>query len=1184
MSTSLSIVAPVANAAASVPYTWKNVVTGAGGGFVPGIIFNQTEKDLIYARTDIGGLYRWNASDSSWTPLLDNVGWTDWGKLGVDALATDAVDPNRVYIATGMYTNGWDPNHGYIMRSTDKGNTWQSTQLPFYVGGNMPGRSMGERLAIDPNKNSILYFGARSGNGLWKSTDYGVTWNQVTSFTNVGTYVQDPTYAYTADIQGLAWITFDKSTGTSGNATQTIYVGVADKGNSIYRSTDGGATWSAVPGQPTGFVPHHGEISNGNLYVTYNNSSGPYDGVSGDVYRYNIATGVWTNISPIPSTSTDLYFGYGGLAVDRNNPDTIMVTTLNSWWPDANIYRSTDAGATWTSIWSWNGYPNRNLLYTQDITAAPWLDFGSNPSPPEPALKLGWMIGDIEIDPFNSNRMMYGTGATIYGTNNLLSWGTSTKVNISVMAKGIEEEAVNDLISPPSGANLLSAMPDVSGFRHDDLTVSPTKMFVGPNKTNSIDFAELNPTFMARVGAVDDASTASIAFSYDGGSNWYNPNRPSGTKGGGDIAVSADGSTLVWSTSDQGVYYSVGGNSWTAISNLPQGAKVTSDRANKNKFYAFGNGTVYVSTNGGASFTASAATGLPTTGDLKTVFGKEGEVWIAGGSDTTVYGLWHSSDSGATFTKLSNVQEADVVGFGKAATGQTYPAIYTSAKIDGVRGFFRSDDAGASWVRINDDAHQYGVTNSVITGDPRIYGRVYIGTNGRGVIYGDPNGSSTVNNSSITPTSATFDKNTANQANIAVSMTLNGNTLSNIKNGSATLVSGTDYTVSGSSVTINKSYLAAQAVGTTNLTFNFSAGSAVTLAVTVVDTTSTVTNSTITPTTASFDKNTANQANIAVTMTLNGNTLSSIKNGSTTLVSGTDYTVSGSSVTINKSYLAAQAVGTTTLTFNFSAGSAATLAVTVVDTTSTVSNSTITPTTASFDKNTANQANIAVTMTLNGNTLSSIKNGSTTLVSGTDYTMSGSSVTINKSYLAAQAVGTTTLTFNFSAGSAASLTVTVVDTTSTTTTGALKVQMYNGTTSASSNTISPRIKLVNTGTTAINLANVKLRYYYTADATTSQAFWCDWATIGSSNVTGSFVTMSSPKTGADTYFEIGFSSSAGTLAAGASTEIQIRISRTDWSNYTQTGDYSFNTSSTSYVDWNKVTGYLSGTLQWGIEP
>ncbi len=36
--------------------------------------------------------------------------------------------------------------------------------------------------------------------------------------------------------------------------------------------------------------------------------------------------------------------------------------------------------------------------------------------------KLGWMVGDIEIDPFNSDRMMYGTGATIYGTDNLTAW------------------------------------------------------------------------------------------------------------------------------------------------------------------------------------------------------------------------------------------------------------------------------------------------------------------------------------------------------------------------------------------------------------------------------------------------------------------------------------------------------------------------------------------------------------------------------------------------------------------------------------------------------------------------------------------------------------------------------------------------------------------------------------------
>jgi len=84
------------------------------------------------------------------------------------------------------------------------------------------------------------------------------------------------------------------------------------------------------------------------------------------------------------------------------------------------------------------------------------------------------------------------------------------------------------------------------------------------------------------------------------------------------------------------------------------------------------------------------------------------------------------------------VDEADTIGFGKPDRGHSYPTLFASAKIRGVRGIFRSDDAGRRWTRINDDRHQYAWTGAAITGDPRVHGRVYIATNGRGIIIGDP--------------------------------------------------------------------------------------------------------------------------------------------------------------------------------------------------------------------------------------------------------------------------------------------------------------------------------------------------------------------------------------------------------------------------------------------------------------
>ncbi|WP_329623296.1 cellulose binding domain-containing protein [Streptomyces sp. NBC_01255] len=729
---------PVPTAAAAPSYSWKNARID-GGGFVPGIVFNRTEKDLVYARTDIGGVYRWNQAASSWTPLLDSVDWDHWGHTGVVGLASDTVDPDRLYAAVGTYTNDWDPGNGAVLRSADRGATWQRTDLPFKLGGNMPGRGMGERLAVDPHKNSVLYLGAPSGNGLWRSTDSGVTWSKVTSFTNPGNYRQDPTdtSGYNSDEQGIVWVTFDESTGTPGSATGTIYVGVGDKENAVYRSTDAGATWTRLPGQPTGHLAHKGvlDAENGFLYLAYSDTAGPYDGGKGQVWRYATATGAWTDISPV--AEADTFHGFSGLTVDRQRPGTVMVSAYSAWWPDTQIFRTTDSGSTWTKAWDYTSYPTRANRYTMDVSSVPWLTWGATPAPPEQTPKLGWMTEALEIDPFDSNRMMYGTGATIYGTQELTRWDTGTNFTIRPMVKGLEETAVLDLASPPSGAPLISALGDIGGFRHTDLTTVPSMMFTSPNftSTTSLDYAETNPNTVVRSGHVDGAPH--VAFSSDNGANWSAGQEPSGVTGGGTVAASADGSRYVWSPDGTGVHTGTGG-AWTASTGIPAGATVESDRVDPKTFYGFKDGTFYASTDGGATFTARA-TGLPAKGNarFKAVPGRKGDLWFAGGAPDSTYGLWHSTDGGATFARVSGVEQADTIGFGKAAPGATYPALYTSAKIGGVRGIFRSTDAGASWVRINDDAHQWGWTGGAITGDPRVYGRVYVSTNGRGIIYGD---------------------------------------------------------------------------------------------------------------------------------------------------------------------------------------------------------------------------------------------------------------------------------------------------------------------------------------------------------------------------------------------------------------------------------------------------------------
>jgi hypothetical protein len=138
------------------------------------------------------------------------------------------------------------------------------------------------------------------------------------------------------------------------------------------------------------------------------------------------------------------------------------------------------------------------------------------------------------------------------------------------------------------------------------------------------------------------------------------------------------------------------------------------------------------------------------------------------------------------------------------------------------------------------------------------------------------------------------------------------------------------------------------------------------------------------------------------------------------------------------------------------------------------------------------------------------------------------------------------------------------------------------------NHIKPHFNLKNIGNTAIPLHELSLRYWYSPDGNTPEQFHCDWATLGCSNITSKFsntVTGSVYEASQGTYIEIGFTSSAGILARGGQTgEIQARINKSDWSNYNELDDHSFDPSKTTYQMWDKVTVHRNGHLISGSMP
>jgi hypothetical protein len=687
-------------------YNWKNVVI-KGGGFVSGLITHPNAPGVVYARTDIGGAYRWNAAGNSWIPLFDFG--ADANIYGIESFAIDPSDSNRLYIAASRGSSTLK----YILVSTNQGATFTSFIPPFSLDGNARGRGGGERMAVDPNLNSILFYGTKS-QGLYKSVNSGATWSLVSSFP----------VSTTANGVGIVFVQFVKSSGSPGSATPVIFAGLSQTNNSLYRSPDGGATWSLVANAgPATLMPHHAAQDGlGNLYITFNDTCGPNDNVTtGAVYKVNLSTLSSADVSPIKLSGEQ--GGWGSVSVDPQHPTTLVVSTVDRWWPPPydQIYRSTNGGSTWKTTAS--GLPGNS--------SAPWA-----------VARTPHWCENVQIDPFNSDRAWYVTGYGVFSCANLTASDSGGTVNWNFTSDGLEETVPLGLASPPTGPYLLSQVGDQGGFRHFNVDVTPplADYFSTHRGTSSgINFADNNPNIIVRL--FSDVNWGSC--SLDGGTTWQDfvTNTLPALNGSGNVAISADGTRLVWipstvTSSSRIAYYSTDhGATWMASTGGPTGNRVpVADRVNASKFYIYSSTRMYISTNGGATFSASGT--LASGGGVPcAVFGHEGDLWVPlSGS-----GLAHSTDSGATFAVNSGVQ-ATFISVGRAAPGQSYPAIFVSATIGGVFGLYRSDNGGASWTRINDNQHQFGIGNGwlhCLCADRRIYGRVYFGTEGRGAIYGD---------------------------------------------------------------------------------------------------------------------------------------------------------------------------------------------------------------------------------------------------------------------------------------------------------------------------------------------------------------------------------------------------------------------------------------------------------------
>ena len=693
----------VADTAADTGWKFSQVAMG-GGGFVSGV-FATKENGLYYARTDVGGAYRYNSETAKWESMSYDISEEDRGLLGISALAFAENEPNKVYLLAGTsyFSNGMT----CLLISNDYGNSFERVDLTemIKVDGNGMGRGNGERLAVDPKNSDIIYAGGSSG-GMIKSTDGGRTFTAL----DMGTKTE------TSNGNGICSILIDPESGDDNGCT-TIYAAISrTKEANLYKSTDGGATWSEIADAPQGIMVQRMKYNGARkIVITYANTEGPWNNnrSTGGIRVLDMETDTMTDITPASK-------GYGDVVIDPENPDRMVACTENIYMAQPNgafgdeFYLTTNGGAEWTKL---------NDIMKLTDGGVKWLATTS----------MHW-CSSMCIDPNNTNKIMVVSGNGIFSCDNI--WDETPEFYF--FAKGIEETVPYELVSIPGG-KLVTVCGDYDGFIQDSADEYGMVMNSTAGSMTSLAVAAQANNIWVKCGGNDQ--TNGFWYTEDSGETWINVKNTPLDDGRiayeGAVGVSADGKTFYWAPGNGTfVYYTTDkGETWNQSKGGTSTKKITADPVNPDYIYAASGSSFYYSTDGGKTFKENIELAVFTAVRPVVEPGVEGKVYLP------AMGLQVSTDNGQTFTRLDSVSYCGALGLGKGKTDDSPYVIYMWGKPAGEEeiGIYWSEDEGKTWSRINDSKHQFGGPGNgyFVCGDMNVYGRVYMSTVGLGVVYGD---------------------------------------------------------------------------------------------------------------------------------------------------------------------------------------------------------------------------------------------------------------------------------------------------------------------------------------------------------------------------------------------------------------------------------------------------------------